>query len=151
MNMDKHKLYRMAQSFTCPTTTTSEVDHLQAMTAAFKNLCAIHIKNTATNGTINFEDKDIPSEVCDRCLLHNNPREQFICDSDLKRFNNKLTINLAKTQQDLTFVEYPEDRQTHLTLMNDTIYSYLQYYQSIKQCAVFVTSAMTMNKWTPSE
>ena len=34
--------------------------------------------------------------------------------------------------------------------MNGTVYSYLQY-QSYKQCAAFVSSAMTMNKLTPSE
>ena len=129
MNMDR--LFRTAQSFPRPPTTTSEADHLQAMTATFKNLCAIHTKNTATDGTINFTDTDIPVEVRDRCLLHNNPNERFICDSDLKRFNNKLTMNLAKAQQDLKFVEYPEVGQTHLILMNGTVYSYLQYH-SIK-------------------
>ena len=147
--LNMNKLYRTAQSRPCPTT-TSEADHLQPMTAAFENLCALHAENTATNSTINFKDKDIQSEVRDWCLLHNNPHELFVCDSDLKRFNNKLTINLTKTQQDLKFVEYPEDGQTHLILMNGTVYSYLQY-QSIKQRAVFVSSVMTMNKWTPSE
>ena len=59
-------------------------------------------------------------------------------------------MNLSKTQQDLKFVEYPEVGQTHLILMNGTVYSYLQY-QSLKQRTAFVSSAMTMNKWTPSE
>ena len=75
------------------------------MTAVFENLCALHAKNTAADETINYMDTNIPVEVRDRCLLHNNPHERFI---DLKRFNNKLTMNLAKTQQDLKFVEYPE-------------------------------------------
>ena len=147
--LDMDKLYRTAQSVPRPTT-TSEAGHLQAMTAAFENLCALHAKNTAADGTINYTDTDIPAEVRDRCLLHNNPHERFVCDSDLKRFNNKLTMNLAKTQQDLKFVEYPEVGQTHLILMNGTVYSYLQY-QSLKQRTAFVSSAMTMNKWTPSE
>ena len=118
LNMDK--LYRMAQTRPRPATTTSEADP-QSMTTALENLCALHVKNTATDGTINFTDTDIPAEVHDCCLLHNNPHERFICDSDLKRFNNKLTMNLAKTQQDLKFVEYPEVGQTHLILMNDTV------------------------------
>ena len=106
------------------TTPSSEADHLQAMTAAFENLCANHTKYTAIDGIINYQDKDIPPEVCDRCLLHNYPNKS-IYDSDLKRFNNKLTMNLAKAQQDLKFVEYPEVGQTHLILMNGTVYSYL--------------------------
>ena len=69
------------------------------MTAAFENLCANYVKFTASNGAINYEDKDIPWEVYDRCLLHNNPNERFICDSDFKRFNNKLTMNLVMAQQ----------------------------------------------------
>ena len=80
--------------------------------------------------------------------FRNNSNDQFICDNDLKRFNNKLTMNLAKTQQDLKFVEYPEVGQTHLILMNGTVYSYLQY-QSLKQRTAFVSSAMTMDEWTP--
>ena len=147
--LDMDKLYRTAQSVPCPTT-TSEAVHLQAMTTAFENLCAIHTKNTAADGVINYDDKDILAEVCVRCLLHNNPHERFVCDSDLKRFNNRLTMSLAKTQQDLTFVEYPEVGQTHLILLNSTVYSYLQY-QSLKQRATFVSSAMTMNEWTPIE
>ena len=145
-----YKLYRTAKSIPRPTTTTSKADQLQAMTAAFKNLCANYAKNTVTNGTIYYEDKDIPLEVHDRYILHNNSKEQFICDSGLKRFNNKLTINLAKAHQDLKFVKCPEVKQTHLILMNSTVYSYLQY-QSIKQRAVFVSSAMTMDEWTPSK
>mmetsp|Transcript_30728 Transcript_30728/g.34399 ORF Transcript_30728/g.34399 Transcript_30728/m.34399 type:complete len:939 (-) Transcript_30728:336-3152(-) len=147
--LDMDKIYRTAQSIPRPAT-TSEADHLQAMTAAFENLCALHAKNTAADGTINYTDTDIPAEVRDRCLLHNNHHNRFICDSDLKRFNNKLTMNLAKTQQDLKFVEYPEVGQTHLILMNGTVYSYLQY-QSLKQRTAFVSSAMTMDEWTPRE
>ena len=51
MNMDK--LYRTTQSVPLPTT-TSKADHIQAMTAAFKNLCVLHAKNTAADGTINY-------------------------------------------------------------------------------------------------
>ena len=50
LNMDK--LYRTAQTRPRPTTTTSKTD-LQDMTAAFENLCALHTKNTTTDGTIN--------------------------------------------------------------------------------------------------
>ena len=59
-------------------------------------------------------------------------------------------MHLTKAHQDLKFVEYPEVKQTHLFLMNGTVYSYLQY-QSIKKRAAFVSSAIMMNKWTPSE
>ena len=72
INIDK--LYRTAQSFPCPTT-TSEADYLQAMTAAFENLCALHAENTATDSNINFKDTDISAEVCERYLFHNNPHE----------------------------------------------------------------------------
>ena len=74
-DLDMDDLYRTVQSVPRPTTTSSEADQIKAMTAVFENLCANHAKYTTTDGAINYEDKDIPSEVCDWCLLHNNPNE----------------------------------------------------------------------------
>ena len=92
--LDMDDLYRTAQLIPRPTT-TPEADQLQAMTAALENLSANHAKYTVTNGIINLVNKDIPSEVCDQCDIHHSP-DTCICDVDLKRFNNKLTMNLGK-------------------------------------------------------
>ena len=77
------------------------------MTTVFKKLSADNTKYTDIKNTIDYQYKEIPPEVCDWCLLHNHPTK-FICDSDLKRFNNKLPMNIVKVQQDIKFVEYPE-------------------------------------------
>ena len=46
-------------------------------------------------------------------------------------------------------LQHPKVGQTHLILIDGTVYSYLAY-QSPKQRTAFVSSAMTMDEWTPS-
>lgn len=45
-------------------------------------------------------------EVCEQCNLYNH-LTKFISASDLKRFDNELTVILSNMQQKLKFVKYP--------------------------------------------
>ena len=82
----------MVQSIQHPTT-TSITDHTKTITAAFEKLSANNVKYNASNNCIDY--KDLPPGVCDQSLFHNQ-HTTFICDIDLKKINNKLTMNIAK-------------------------------------------------------